>query len=230
MAPAITATTQQHLNIEDIQSDLLLLKNGAAAMVLQTSAVNFGLLSEPEQDAIIYAYAALLNSLTFPVQILIRSKKKDVSHYLELLKLRQEKQTSELHRSQIQAYRQFIESLVKEGNILDKKFYVVIPFSTLELGIGKATSGALTALKPGKKTTGLPFPKEYIFERPKTTLDPKRDHLPRQFNRIGLKTRQLTTQELIELFFDLYNPDSVGTQLTDTASYTQPLVQPAVTT
>src|SRR3990167_6525041 len=96
-AQPITATTQAHLNIEDIKDNLVLLKNGAAAMVLQVSAVNFGLLSEPEQDAIIYTYAALLNSLTFPVQILIRSKKKDVSHYLDLLKQQQEKQTDLNH-------------------------------------------------------------------------------------------------------------------------------------
>jgi len=228
MVTPITATTQDHLNIADIQNNLVLLKNGAAAMVLRTSAVNFGLLSEQEQDAIIYAYAALLNSLTFPIQILIRSQKKDISQYLELLKVQQEKLTDPRHRQQIQAYRQFVESLVKEGNILDKKFYVVIPFTTLELGIGKATTSALSAIKP-TKTKNLPFPKDYILQRANTALEPKRDHLIRQFNRIGLRTHQLTTQELIELFFDIYNPDSAGTKLADAKDYTQPLVQPAVT-
>ena len=193
MVTPITATTQDHLNIADIQNNLVLLKNGAAAMVLRTSAVNFGLLSEQEQDAIIYAYAALLNSLTFPIQILIRSQKKDISQYLELLKVQQEKLTDPRHRQQIQAYRQFVESLVKEGNILDKKFYVVIPFTTLELGIGKATTSALSAIKP-TKTKNLPFPKDYILQRANTALEPKRDHLIRQFNRIGFRTHQLTTQ------------------------------------
>ena len=89
----IISTTQDHLPVHDIQENLAILKNGSAAMVIETSAVNFGLLSQEEQDAIIYAYAALLNSLTFPIQILIRSKKKDISHYLDLLKQQQEKQT-----------------------------------------------------------------------------------------------------------------------------------------
>src|SRR3989344_308303 len=212
MAPAITATTQQHLNIEDIQSDLLLLKNGAAAMVLQTSAVNFGLLSEPEQDAIIYTYAGLLNSLTFPIQILIRSQRKDISHYLDLLKQQQLRVASPVHRLQIDKYRRFVESLVKEGNILDKKFYIVIPFSALELGIATTTKTSLNFFK-SKKTSALPFPKDYIIQRAKTNLEPKRDHLIHQLNRIGLRSRALTTPELIQLFFDIYNPDSQGTKL-----------------
>ena len=229
-AQPITATTQAHLNIEDIKDNLVLLTNGAAALVLQVSAVNFGLLSEQEQDAIIYTYAGLLNSLTFPIQILVRSKPQDISHYLDLLKIRQEKQKNALHQQQIQKYRQFIESLVKESNILDKKFYVSIPFSALELGIGQATEGLISSLKPTRKkqVQKLPFPKDYIIQRAITNLEPKRDHLSRQFNRIGLRTHQLNTQQLIELFFDIYNPDSPGTQLTLSQDYAQPLVQPAV--
>lgn len=223
----ITSTTQDHLNIEDIKDNLVLLKSGAAAMVLQTSAVNFGLLSEPEQDAIIYAYAGLLNSLTFPIQILIRSQKKDISHYLHLLKNQYDKQTHPAHKAAIDQYRHFVESLVKEGNILDKKFYITIPFSVMELGL-KASTSSLTALKPSKKPQKLPFSKDYILQRAKTNLEPKRDHVIRQFNRIGLRTHQLTTQQLIELFFGIYNPDSPGTQLASNLDYTQPLVQPAV--
>ena len=193
----IIATTQQYLSIEDIKDNLLLLKNGAAAMVIQTSAVNFGLLSEPEQDAIIYTYAGLLNSLTFPIQILIRSQRKDISHYLDLLKQQQLRVASPVHRLQIDKYRRFVESLVKEGNILDKKFYIVIPFSALELGIATTTKTSLNFFK-SKKTSALPFPKDYIIQRAKTNLEPKRDHLIHQLNRIGLRSRALTTPELIQ--------------------------------
>ncbi|OGY15921.1 MAG: hypothetical protein A2784_00065 [Candidatus Chisholmbacteria bacterium RIFCSPHIGHO2_01_FULL_48_12] len=223
----ITATTQQYLHLADIKDNLLLLKNGAAAMVIQTSAVNFGLLSEPEQDAIIYTYAGLLNSLTFPIQILIRSQRKDISYYLDLLKQQQLKVASPIHRLQIDKYRRFVESLVKEGNILDKKFYIIIPFSTLELGIGTATKISLNFFK-AKTTSSLPFPKDYIIQRAKTSLEPKRNHLLHQLNRIGLRARALTTPELIQLFFDIYNPDSQGTKLAPPQDYTVPLVQPAV--
>lgn len=223
----ITATTQQYLHLADIKDNLLLLKNGAAAMVIQTSAVNFGLLSETEQDAIIYTYAGLLNSLTFPIQILIRSQRKDISHYLDLLKQQQLKAANPIHRLQIDKYRRFVESLVKEGNILDKKFYIVIPFSALELGIATTTKTSLNFFKT-KTASSLPFPKDYIIQRAKTNLEPKRDHLIHQLNRIGLRARALTTPELIQLFFDIYNPDSQGTKLAPPADYTQPLVQPAV--
>ena len=81
----VRATSQEHLDIEDIRDDLVIMKDGGAVLVITTTAINFGLLSEREQDATIYAYAALLNSLTFPIQILIRSQKKDITGYLRLL-------------------------------------------------------------------------------------------------------------------------------------------------
>jgi len=82
---AIRASTQQHLDIEDIQDDLIILKDGSCCLVIAATAINFGLLSEREQDATIYAYAGLLNSLTFSIQIVIRSQRKDISSYLKLL-------------------------------------------------------------------------------------------------------------------------------------------------
>lgn len=227
----IIASSQEHLDIEDVADDLALLKNGGAALILQTTAVNFGLLSETEQDATIYAYANLLNSLTFPIQITIRSKRMDISSYLELLKQQEEKQTNESLRFQIKKYRQFVESIIKENRVLDKRFYIVIPFSPLELGIKPATGSLFSLLNPLAKKSkgGLPFPKSYILERAKNNLYPKRDHVIKQLARIGLKAEQLTTQELVELFYDIYNPvQAGGGRLTAQASdYTIPLVTPA---
>src|SRR3989344_2079639 len=128
----IRSTTQDHLDIEDVQSDLVLLKDGSVAMILQTSSINFGLLSEEEQDATIYSYAALLNSLSFPIQIIIRSERKDVTNYVQLLANQEQKQTNLLLKQQIKSYRQFVEKVVKEGNVLDKKFNVIIPFSAMK--------------------------------------------------------------------------------------------------
>lgn len=216
----IRATTQDHLDIEDIQNDLVILKDGSVCLLLKTTAVNFGLLSETEQDATIYAYAGLLNSLTFPIQIVIKSQKKDISSYLRLIKATEDSQKNPLLKERIKKYRFFIESTVKENNVLDKKFYVVIPFSVYELGI-----------QGGKNffSKGLPFPKSYILEKAKISLSPKKDHLIRQFNRIGLKAEQLNTKDLIELFFKAYNQDSIGNQqITDSKEYTPPLVEAAV--
>jgi len=196
----IRASTQEHLPIEDIREDLIVLKDGSCCLIIEASAINFGLLSEKEQEAMIFAYAALLNSLSFPIQILIRSTRKDVSAYLKLLSEQEKKMKKPALKKQLAKYKKFVEETVKKNEILDKDFYVVIPFSALELGAVK------TAVSIIKKTRGLPFPKAYIIERAKTNLAPKRDHLVKQFNRLGIKTRQLKTKELINLFFEIYNP------------------------
>lgn len=211
----IRSTTQSFLGIEDIKDDLILLADGSCALVIETTAVNFSLLSEKEQDAMIYAYSGTLNSLSFPIQIFIRSKRKDISGYLENLNAAQTKQTDPVLANRIRAYREFIAATVKERNVLDKKFYIVIPFSALELGV--ANVNTLT----GKK--GLPYPKNYILERAKTVLMPKKDHILRQLNRLGLKGTQVTTQRLIELFHDIYNPN-LEVKMQHISSYTTPIV------
>lgn len=220
----IRASTQEHLDIEDVKDDFVILKDGGTCLVLGVTAINFGLLSEKEQDAIIYAYAALLNSLTFPVQIVIRSARKDISSYLKLLEEQEKKQTKKEVVEQIRKYRAFVKETVKQNEVLDKKFYLVVPMAALELGATKAVTSAL------KRKRGLPFPKDYIIEQAKINLYPKRDHLIRQFHRLGLKIRQLTSQELIELFFSIYNPEAPGQKLTTASEYKTPLVEPALET
>jgi len=210
----IRSTTQFFLEIEDIRDDLLLLQDGSCGLIIETSAVNFSLLSEKEQDAMIYAYSGTLNSLSFPIQLVIRSKRKDISGYMNLLIAAEEKQTNPALKERIRTYREFINATVKERNVLDKKFYIVIPFSSLELGVGNMSS------LMGRK--GLPYPKTYILTRAKTVLIPKRDHLIRQLNRLGLKAKQLTTQQLITLFHEIYNPQE-ELKPTDASEYLTPI-------
>ena len=199
----IKASTQEHLDIYTIKDHLVFCKDGSVALVLQTTALNFGLLSDEEQDATIYAYSALINSLSFPIQILIRSQRKDVSEYIELLDQRMQEVQSQKVKEAIIKYRQFIKSLVKENRVLEKRFYVIIPFSTVELGI------TASAFNPFAKTPQKPpFDLSYIGEKAMLTLYPKRDHLIRQFARIGLKARQMTTPELISFFYNIYNPSA----------------------
>ncbi len=205
----LQSTSQQHLDIEDITSDLLILKDGSACMVLTVSAINFGLLSEHEQEATIYAYAQLLNSLTFSIQIVIASKQKDISDYIKLLDLQVDKISSQLVKNQLLKYREFVKSIVRQGNVLDKKFYVVIPFSSLELGTSSAF-GSLLSLNQSP-TLARPIPE--IVEKAELALAPKRDHLVRLFARVGLKSRQLTTHELSQLYFNFYNRDQAGTKI-----------------
>ena len=179
------STTQQHLLISDIRDDIILLKNGGGALVLQVSAVNFGLLSDREQIAIISSFAQMLNSLSFSIQIVIYSERLNISSYLKLLDKAQQAQINPLLSKMIGSYRQFIQTTIKENDVLDKKFFVIIPLFALELG--------LTASK------------ENLEQKITTVLLPRRDQIIRQLSRVGLKATQLTNQKLIELFYDIYN-------------------------
>ena len=219
---AIRASTQEHLEIEDIKDDIVILKDGSSCLVLATTAINFGLLSGKEQEATIYAYAGLLNSLNFTAQIVVRSARKDISAYLGLLEERQNKESRKLIRDQIIKYRQFIQETIKKNNVLDKKFYLVIPMTSLELGVAKTLKKTMAHQK------SLPFDKNYILQQAKINLYPKRDHFLRQLARLGLKSKQLESQELIRLFFDIYNPESGSQQMAESSQYKTPIVKAAV--
>lgn len=218
---AIKGTTQDHLPVEDIVDGIVILKDGSCVMVVVISSVNFDLLSEREQSALIFAYGGILNSLNFPIEIVIRSETKDVSAYLTRLSEAQDKQENPLLKERIKSYRKFIEETVKKNDVLSKDFYVVVPFSILEMGLKSA--GKMIPV-PNNKNIGLPFAKEYILEKARASLEPKRDHLMRLFARLGLEVRPLTTKELIELFYKIYNQETGANQKVQSLNYTAPVV------
>lgn len=220
----LASTSQQYLEIVDITNDLLVMKDGSTAVVLEVSAINFGLLSEPEQDAIIYAYAALINSLSFPIQIAIISRPKDVTSYLEYVDEQFQQAASELRRQQIANYRQFVSNLITEQNVLDKNFYVILPLSAIELGITDAVNPVRQVFPNDKPAQ---FDKNSVIQRSVNTLGPRRDHMISQFSRFGLRAQQLNTKELIQLFYLMYNrQSSEGIKVVDTKEYTTAVIQP----
>lgn len=185
-------STQQFIPIKEIKDNLVFLNDGTVNLCLLTSAVNFGLLFETEQISIIESFAGLLNSLSFPIQIVILSKRLDVSSYLKTLDQALTSQTNPKLRALSSHYRQFIEGIIKEKNVLDKQFYICLSVNPVEIGILSKSSG-----DKSKKAA--------------TILAPRRDHLVRQLARLGLKAKQLTTTELVKLFYDIYNPKSAAT-------------------
>ncbi len=197
----LTATSVEFIPIADITEDIIVYKDGGAAIVMESTSLNFGLLSEKEQQAVIAAYAALINSLSFSIQIVVRSERKDITSYMNYLAVFAQKITNPKLAFVMRSYRQFILDTVKKKNVLGKRFYVVIPFSPLELGIAKS------ALSLTKRAGPLPYPKSYVVKRAKVSLYPRRDHLMRQAKRLSITLKQLSTDELIKLYYHLYNPE-----------------------
>ena len=141
---AIKGSTQEHLPIEDVVDGIVLMKDGSCSSVLRISSVNFDLLSESEQSALVFAYGGILNSLTFPIQIIIQSQAKDVSYYLKNLQNMEDKQINPQLKERIGKYKKFIEETVKKNDVLSKSFYIAVNFSALELGI---KSGGVKGIK-----------------------------------------------------------------------------------
>ena len=120
-------STQMHLKIAEIHDDTVVLKNGGLRGILKTSSINLNLKSEAEQNAVIYSYQNFLNTLEFPIQIVVRSKRLDLEAYIEKLKKIGVKQSNPLLQKQTFEYVEYISRLVEYADIMEKKFYVVIP-------------------------------------------------------------------------------------------------------
>lgn len=199
----ITSSTQDHLPIADIVEDLVLFKDGGACMVLESTSLNFGLLSEREKESVIAAYAALINSLSFSVQISIRTQRKDISNYLNYLDQQLENVKGQKLQELFHSYRQFVIDTTQRRNVLGKRFFLVIPFSPLELGVGTSMKSFADVKS---KSKSLPFTKEYVIKKALVALTPKKDHLTRQASRLGLRLTQLDVEQLTHLYYDVYNP------------------------
>ncbi len=207
---ASKTSTQTHLRIAEIRDNIMILKNGGVRAILKTSSINFNLKSEEEQNAIIHSYQGFLNSLEFPVQIVVRSKKLDIDDYIEEVRRLGGKQVNPLLQEQTYEYADYIQRLVEYADIMEKEFFVIVPYD------------------PGRSAGTSKF--QSFFQRlaPKDTLeDIKRRHgefegltknLSQRLNVVksglegcGLKVEDATTTDIIELFYKSYNPISSRT-------------------
>lgn len=191
----INSTTQDFTEIADIMGDIVFFKNKSAVAILEVSSVNFFLLSNDEQNARIYGYMSLLNSLSFPIQIFIVSRRIDLGSYIKTLDDRIASVQSQKIKEHLAQYKEFIKVLIQGEGLLDKKLFVVIPFTNLELGAINNVSGA----------------KDAIFtEQAKSVLYSKRNNIVSQIERMGLSARALSNDELAKLFYELFNQDFVS--------------------
>ncbi|TXH07389.1 MAG: hypothetical protein E6Q06_03315 [Candidatus Moraniibacteriota bacterium] len=196
------SSTQRYVDVEEIRDGVLVLKTGALRAVLLVSSINFDLKSSEEQDAIISQYQNFLNSLDFPVQIVVQSRRFNIDPYIDLLKGKEAQQTNELLRFQMREYQGFIKNLTEISNIMSKYFYVVIPFSPVENEQGGLLQ-KIGDIFNQKKTVGL---KSELFHTYRTQLMQRVDHVIAGLSPIGIRAAALETEELIELLYNSYNP------------------------
>lgn len=190
---------QQKIDIKEIKDGVIVLKDGNLRAVLMTTSTNFALKSTEEQDALIMKYQSLLNSLDFPIQIVVVSRQLDISSYITLLEQKKKEQSNELLRVQIVEYEDFIKNLVEASNIMSQSFYVVIPLSRVE----KKEGGIMEKIDLLNKKTKDHTDKS--FEELKAQLWQRVEYVASGLSGIGIKAAPLNTQEITELFYHLYN-------------------------
>jgi hypothetical protein len=201
------SATQAFLEIQDIREGIVLLKNNAIRGILIVSSINFALKSDEEQAAIVYAFQSFLNSLDFSCQIVVQSRNINITPYLDGLKDLEDRQTNELLRKQTASYREFIKNMVVGDTIMTKNFYVVVPYTLMEIfGVGSAAK-KFSVLGKDAATSKQGQMKDEDFQRCKTQLWQRMEYLAMGLRRCGLEAIPLTTPELIELFWSIHHPD-----------------------
>jgi len=195
------ASIQKHLEIREIKDDVVVLKNKGLRAILMATSVNFALKSTEEQEAVIYQYQNFLNSLDFPLQIMAASRKFDIEPYILTLEEKQEKQENELLRIQTTEYIDFVKGLTQMTNVMTESFYVVIPYSPSAI----KKVGFLGKLL-GKKAES--DTQDQAFQSLKNNLWQRVEFVTAGLRGMGIKTVPLNAEELIELFYKLYNPSA----------------------
>lgn len=197
------SSTQAYLPISEVKRDVVIMKDGSLRAVLLVSSLNFALKSDEEKDAIISSFQGFLNSLTFPVQLLSTSKKLDLSQYIEKIKQESQGQANPLLRIQSQEYVKFIETLLENSNIMEKRFYVVVPYFPAGINIENKPTDLL---KKNKNTTST------NYDENKKKLLQRVEVIIQGIMSIGLRCSGVDTKGLLELYYTSYNPDTAENQ------------------
>jgi len=197
-------STQEFLSFAEIHDGVVITKTGELRVLLMASSINFSLKSEQEQTAIVYAYQNFLNSLAFPIQIMLQSRKLDLTKYIAKLKEISRVQTNELLRGQTNDYINYITRLIEVANIMDKKFYVVVSYMPPVLDIKK------TGLFPSNNDTSKIKMTPESFEKYRQELSQRVQVIQNGLGSIGVRTAPLNTQQVVELLYGIYNPEEAA--------------------
>lgn len=206
--------SQDLVEIEDIRENTVIMKNGSLRQILMVGGINFSLKSEEEQSSIIAAYQNFLNSLEFPIQIVIHSRKINIDNYLKVLDERLVRETSSLLQNQIAEYKEFIKSFVQENAIMSKTFLIVVPFVPVSVAAVKESLTSFLPFLPKKKESKEKKEldekeKEEKFQKDLAQLEQRVGQIMENLNAIGLDAVLLNKEQLTELYYNFYNPESI---------------------
>lgn len=196
-------TTVSYLDIAEIRDDMVILKDGTVRAVLLVSSINFALKSEDEQEAIIQAYMSFLNSLEYPIQIVIQSRRMNIESYMTALADQEKKTMNDLLRAQIADYRTFVAELVELGQIMQKRFYLVLQYDPLTNKRKNFWTRLSESLSPAASAQ---LNQKQLSDRIEQ-LSRRTEVLQSELNSMSLNSVRLDTQSLIELYYNVYNPD-----------------------
>lgn len=197
--------SQQLISVEQIRDGVAVVRGGGLRLVLETTGVNFALKSEAEQNALLAAFQEFLASLDFSIQFVVHSRRVNIDKYLAGIAAQTEKETNELLKLQTQEYLNFIRSFVELYSVMDKKFFVVVPYDP---AIQKevVTGGIAKLLKRGQAPVVETKYSDEEFSRHLSQIETRRDQIIGGLERLGIALKPLGTEELIELFYNFYNP------------------------
>lgn len=211
--PKDFGNTQDLVNIEDIREDAVLLKDGGLRQILMMGGINFALKSEEEQSVITHAYQNFLNSLDFPIQILIHSRKVNIDKYLERFASRAANESSPLVQNQIAEYKEFVRGFVEKNAVMEKTFLVIVPFQPIKAPTTETAASLLPFLS--KKKKGV-IEKEKATEKAEESFRADIAQLKQRTTQVlegllavGLEAAVLNTEQLIQLFYNFYNPETI---------------------
>ncbi|HEY4486295.1 MAG TPA: hypothetical protein VJB70_00990 [Candidatus Paceibacterota bacterium] len=209
-------SSQEFVPIKEIRDGVVVLKDGTLRVAIMASSLNIALKSEDEQRAILLQFQSFLNSLDFSVQIFIQSRKLDIRPYLALLEERQKEQESDLMRVQVAEYIEFIKKFIETTNIMTKTFFVIVPYSPFKVtGEGKM----LSKFFPTKKKESVQ--ETETFEEHRTQLEQRASVVKQGLASAGIRTIDLGTEELVELFYKIFNPGELEKPLSVSAQKNQ---------
>jgi hypothetical protein len=191
--------TQEFVPIDDVRDGIVILKSGGMRGILMASSVNFSLKSEEERQAILLQFQDFLNSLDFSVQIIVQSRRLDIRPYIALLENRHKEQTNDLMKIQIEQYIAFIRSFTESTNIMTKNFFIVVPY---DAAIISTKTGLLDNLRGNKSKET----KEEDFEERRNQLEQRMGVVEQGLVRSGVRVAKLGTDEVVELFYKIFNP------------------------